>query len=101
MSQSIRVGDKGTEFRVTITDEDVAVDLSSASTLQLSFKKPSGDTLTVDAELYTDGTDGIIYYNTVEGDINESGMWRLQSYVVVGSAAYSSTIGTFKVECNL
>lgn len=101
MSQSIRVGDTGTEFRVTITDEDVAVDLSSASIIQLIFKKPSGDTLTVDATLHTDGTDGIIYYNAVDGDINESGIWKLQSYVMVGSAAYSSTVGTFKVECNL
>ena len=101
MSQSIRVNDTGTEFRIQITDEDVAVDLSSATTLQLIFKKPSGETLTVDAQLYTDGTDGIIYYNTVDGDIDESGVWKLQSYVVVGSAAYSSTVGTFKVECNL
>jgi hypothetical protein len=101
MSQSVRVGDKGTEFRVTITDEDVAVDLSSATVLQLIFKKPSGETLTVDADLYTDGTDGAIYYNVVDGDLNESGVWKLQSYIEIGSTVYSSTIGTFKVECNL
>lgn len=101
MSESIRVGDTGTEFRINITDEGTAVDLSSATTLQIIFKKPSGETLTVNADLYTDGTDGIIFYNAVDGDIDESGMWKIQTYVVVGSASYSSTVGTFKVECNL
>lgn len=101
MSESIRVGDTGTEFRINITDEGVAVDLSAATTIQMIFKKPSGETLTVDANLYTDGTDGVIFYNTVDGDINESGMWRIQTYIVVGAAIYSSTVGTFRVECNL
>lgn len=101
MSESIRVSDIGTEFRVTITDEGTAVDISSATTLQMIFKKPSGETLTVDADLYTDGTDGIIFYNTVDGDIDESGIWKLQTYIVIGAASYSSTIGNFRVECNL
>jgi hypothetical protein len=101
MSESIRVGDKGTEFRAIITDEGVVVDISSAVVLQLIFKKPSGARLVVNAELYTDGVDGTIYYNTVEGDIDEPGIWKLQSYVEIGSAGYSSTVGSFKVECNL
>lgn len=101
MSDEIHVGDVGTEFRILIMDGDVVVDLSTAVTTQIVFRKPDLTQLIVDAVFYTDGTDGIIKYNTVDGDLDQSGQWRLQAYVEVGSAKYYSSIGSFRVHCNI
>ena len=101
MSSEIRVGDIGTEFRITITDDGAAVDLSSAPSLVINFRKPDGNILSVYADLYTDGTDGIIFYNAVNGDLDQSGQWKIQAVIETGGAIYSSSVGTFKVSCNL
>lgn len=102
MSQQIHVNDVGTEFRIAITDDDSAiVDLSSATVLQIIFKKPDSTDLVVEANLYTDGTDGIIYYNAVEGDLDQSGLYKIQGYVEIGAGSFYSSIGSFKVHCNL
>ena len=102
MSKEIHVGDIGTEFRITILDDDnTIVDLSSASIIEIIFLKPDGSRNVVSAELYTDGTDGIIKYNTVSGDLDQSGVYKIQAYVEVGAGNYYSSIGTFKVFCNL
>lgn len=101
MSDQIFVGDTGSEFRVTITDDDVAVDLSSATTLELIFRKPDGTILTVTASLYSDGTDGIIFYNTVEDDLDQSGIYKLEAYIEIDGNTFYSSIGSFKVLCPL
>lgn len=101
MSDQIFVSDIGTEFRVTVIDSGVSVDLSSATSLNLIFKKPDGQILTVAADLWSDGTDGIIYYNTVSGDIDQSGLWKIEVFVAIGSQEFYSSIGTFKVLCPL
>lgn len=102
MSDEIHVNDQGTEFRITITDNDVVVDLSTASVISIIFRKPDDTLLEVNATLYTDGTDGIIKYNAVDGDIDQSGRWKIQAYVELSSSAkYYSSIGTFMVHCNL
>ena len=102
MSEQIHLNDIGTQFKVTVKDEDsVVVDLSSASTLQLIFQKPSGDKLTTTASLINDGTDGLIQYITVSGDIDECGIWQMQARVVIGTKDFKTDIGSFKVYRNL
>jgi hypothetical protein len=101
MSNQVHVNDIGTEFRIQIVDDETIVDLSTASILNILFRKPSGLLLTVGAELYTDGTDGIIYYNAVSGDLDEAGIYKIQGYVEIGSGAFYSSIGSFKVHCNV
>lgn len=102
MSDQIFVGDEGTEIRVTITDNGVVVDLSSAIEILFIFRKPDGATLQVDGSLYTDGVDGIVFYNTIAGDIDQSGMYKLQVRVTISSGnVFSSSVGTFKVACPL
>lgn len=102
MSDQIFSGDEGTEMRVTVTDDGVAVDLSSAVEILFIFRKPDGTTLEVNGELYTTGVDGIVYYNTVAGDIDQSGVYKLQVRVTISSGnVFSSSIGSFKVACPL
>lgn len=98
----IRVGDIGTQFLITVNDQDnVAVDISSATTIQIILKKPGGTVLTKTALLNSDGTDGKMYYNSVSGDLDECGRWKLQGRVVIGSNDWKTDIETFKVYRNL
>lgn len=101
MSEEIHVSDVGTEFRITILDGTTLVDLSSASSIVITIKRPDGTLITANANLYTDGTDGIIYYNIESGDLDQGGIYKIQATVTVGSSVYSSSIGSFKVMCNL
>jgi hypothetical protein len=91
----------GVQFIVTITDNNVVEDISSASVKQLWFKKPNGTLLTKDATYVTDGTDGKIYYTSESGDLNDDGTWELQGYVVQGSSIWYTDIQCFKVHRNL
>jgi hypothetical protein len=101
MADEIHVNDIGTEFRILIKDDDVVVDLSTATSIQMIFKKPDDSTFNVIADLYTNGTDGLIKYNAIEGDLDQVGLYKIQAYVEIGSASYKSSIGSFKVYCNL
>lgn len=94
----IHVGDVGTQFTITILDQDdVAVDLSGYSTKQLIFTKPGGTSLTKTASFATDGTDGIIQYTSIAGDLDEAGIWQIQAIL----NSFHSNIGTFTVHRNL
>ena len=101
MSQEIHVNDIGTEFRITVKDNDVVVNISSATVTNIIFRKPDGSSLAASAEFYTDGSDGIIYYRAVEGDLDQQGVWKIQAYVEISNGSYYSSIGSFKVHCNI
>jgi hypothetical protein len=99
----IHVGDVGTVITVTIYEDDgtTAIDVSTASTKTIYFKKPDGTKLAATASFTTDGTDGKIYYTTVTGDISVAGTYQVQGYVIIGTAKYYSTVGTFTVRKNI
>ena len=97
----IHQNDIGTAFVVTIQDGDAAVDVSSASTKKIIFKKPSGTKLTYDAGFVTDGSDGKIKYNAVADDLDEIGTYKLQSYVIISDGTFYTDITSFKVYRNL
>lgn len=102
MPSEIHVSDVGTAFTITVKDEDDAVvDISSASTLQIIFKKPDGSTLVKTATLSGDGTDGKMEYTTVSGDLDDDGTWEIQGFVDLGSTSFYTNISTFKVYRNL
>lgn len=100
-ADEIHVQDIGTQFKVTIKDGTSVVDVSGASTLQLIFQKPSGTNVTKTASLFTDGTDGIIMYNSESGVLDEAGIWKMQGYIVDSSNSWRSDIQTFRVHRNL
>lgn len=98
MSAQIHVEDEGTVFEATIYDENnVIVDLSSATTMEFRFRKANGTVLTVDAIHVTDGTDGKIKYTAVEGDIDVDGQWKLQAYVELPNGKWHSSFHDFVV----
>lgn len=101
MASEIHVGDIGTVLLVTIKDDGVVVDLSTATTLVLSLKKPNGISYDKTPLLYTDGADGIIKYTSVDGDFDQAGAYKLQATVTLSGGVYHSSISDFKVYKNL
>ena len=98
-TNEIHRGDIGTVFKVTIKDSSVVVDISSSTTKQLIFKKPSGEKLEKNASYFTDGS---ITYTTVDGDLDEEGMWKLQGKIILsGGNTFSTDLTSFKIHRNL
>lgn len=102
MACGIHLNDIGTQFKVTVQDcNSTAIDISDATNTDIIFKKPDGNTVTKDAGFYTDGSDGIIRYVAVDGDINIIGSWKIQASITTPSGTWSSDFQTFKVHRNL
>ncbi len=102
----MQVGDIGTIIRVTVQDLQadgtvVTLDVSLATTQQFRILKPDDTELTVTTSFTTDGTDGLIEYATLDGDINQSGKYKLQAYLVFPTGTWSTDVGTFNVCKNL
>lgn len=100
-SDQIRVNDIGTTLRFTIKDGPDVVNISAATTKQLIFTKPNGVVLTKDATFLTDGSDGILYYTAIAGDLDTCGIWQAQAYLVFPSSSYKTSIIKFTVHRNL
>jgi len=71
------VGDVGTVIKL-----NAGTDISSASTKKIRAKKPGGTLVEWTAAL--EGTD-YLTYTTQASDIDESGIWEFQIYVVLSS----------------
>jgi hypothetical protein len=103
MASEIHVNDIGTRFLCTVKDSGVVVDLSSASLLQINFRKPDDEIITRTGATLTDGSvvSGVMYYDTLAGDLDEAGSYKLQGKVTLSAGTYYTNIHTFKVHCNL
>lgn len=97
MASKIHVGDIGTVFRLTITEDGAAVDVSLATTKQIKFLAPNGTLLTKTATFTTDGTDGQIEYATVADDLSLPGKWQIQAHVAISGWDGHSEALTFTV----
>jgi hypothetical protein len=65
------------------------------------FKKPNDSLIFRSGTLLTNGLDGQVYYDTVSGDLDDAGLYKLQARVFMPSGTYYTDIQTFQVHCNL
>lgn len=79
----LHVGDIGTIIYINIVEQGAALDISSATTKTIRFQKKDKTTMDKTAIFKTDGTDGILQYTTVTGDIDQKGRWQAQAYLVM------------------
>jgi hypothetical protein len=100
-ANEIHLNDIGVQFLVTLKDDTEEVDISSATTKNFLFSKPSGELLTKAGTLSTDGTDGKLYYISASGDLNEIGTWKMQCNIVIGAYTWHSDVISFKVHRNI
>jgi hypothetical protein len=98
---NIQVGVEGLSLELELREAYSPLDLSSATQKKIILKKPNETVLTKDAIFKTDGTDGIIYYEVITGDLDQAGNYSVQAYIVLGDFSGYSTISTFTVYENL
>lgn len=88
---SIHVGDVNTELVVAMADEQgVPIDVSAAAVRTIRLRKPAGTVLSKTAVNDTTGTNGLIRYDTIAGDLDAAGWWSIQGYVEVAAGKWSS-----------
>jgi hypothetical protein len=102
MAAQIHVGDTGTVFTLIVRDTRGLVPLANYPTRQMIFVKPNNTIVTKTATLTTDGTDGKMQYVTADGDLDATGLWKLQGYVAINSDNHWHTdVVTFQVVANI
>jgi hypothetical protein len=99
----LHVGDYGTTFRLTVEDDDGAVDISAATTREIIFTKPDGTVATKTAALTGDGTDGQMEYVTLSADLLMSapGLLKYQGHVVIGTGSWKTDVKSRRIYPNL
>jgi hypothetical protein len=95
------LGDIGFRLIATFVEDGVDVNISTATAKSIVLRSPAGIISTHSATFLTDGTDGIVYYATVSGDLDEVGIWKIQGIISIGGGTYHSNITSFKVYPNL
>lgn len=101
MASEIHVNDVGTRFLITVKDDGEIVNISGVPSISLIFKKPDDSIIYRSGLLFTNGVDGKVYYDTVAGDLDEAGYYKLQGRVVLTSGTFYTDIHTFQVHCNI
>ena len=104
MASEIHQDDVGTRFLITVKDDGSLVNISGVSggsIHQVSFRKPSDTVIDRNATLQDYGISGVMHYDSVAGDLDEAGVYKLQAKVVIPSGTYYTDIYTFKVHSNI
>jgi uncharacterized protein YfaS (alpha-2-macroglobulin family) len=105
--EEAHVNDIGTLFRITVYDTTstgglVIADVSDASAITFTFRRPDGTTFNKTGSFTSDGTNGKVQYTTIDGDLNGAGTWGLQVLIVTsGGTSHNTTVGTFRVFENI
>ena len=105
MHKDIHQNDVGTVFRINLKDNGIAVDLTGFITLEIRFKKPSGEVViqTADIPSGVSETLGQIEYITEAAasgaaeDLNETGIWKIRARIVLPTGTWTSEEDTFQV----
>lgn len=77
------------------------LDISSATTKNIIIEKPDNSLITTSGSFFTDGKDGLLYYRTVIGDLDQVGVYNVQAYIEMPSFIGYSTPTSFVVYANL
>jgi hypothetical protein len=103
MANEIHQNDVGTRFLVTVKDDGVLVNVSGATLRQINIRKPDDGILNRPAQIISDwsAVSGVMYYDTVAGDLDEAGQYKLQAKVSIPSGTYYTDVYSFKVHRNL
>ena len=98
----VHVGDIGTIFELTVEDCNGVVDISTATTLEIIFRKPDGTQVINLACLSGTGVDGKMRYKTtVSTEIDQEGDWLMQGRVEFGADDFKTTVVGFNVQGNI
>lgn len=97
----IQVGAVGLRLQLEVKEGTTALDISSASAMNFIIERPDSTVITKPGVFYTNGSDGILYYITVSGDINQEGLYYAQAYLqITGYTGYTTPV-SFTVYQNI
>jgi len=92
----------GNTITVTFSNCGSAVSIAAATTKQLHFKKPGGDTASKTASFVSgSGTDGKARYTIEDGFLDEDGTWQVQGFVSGSGFQWTTEWGSFTVKNNI
>lgn len=101
MSDEVHMFDEGTIIRITITEEQDALDLTEATTIKIKFERKDRSTFIVDGEIEGDPTLGIIYCESDETFFTIKGTMTVQVYLEFANGKWHTSKGTFTVSENI
>lgn len=85
-------------YRVYQADGVTPMDVSVATVKKLIFMRPNFTVLQVDADFYTDGTDGLLKYVTTDADeLAQYGKYKAQAYIETPSYQGKTEVALFDV----
>lgn len=97
----IHVGDYGWVGQLVLRQDNVVVDISSYTTLQMVFIAPDGTVTTKTASFGSDGTDGVVQYSIEDGLIDAAGDWQVFARVSSGGIELTTTSVRFSASPRL
>ncbi|MGI9202664.1 MAG: BppU family phage baseplate upper protein [Woeseiaceae bacterium] len=85
MTQKVTINDIGITFRVTIQENDAALDVSAATGQKVYLRKPDGTIVENNSSFTSDGTDGKIEYKTTaSAELDQRGTWKFRGRIDFG-----------------
>lgn len=99
--ENIQVDDFGWVGKLTLKQDGSARDVSTYTTKQFIFRDPDGTATTKTADFDTDGSDGILKYTTVDGDIDAAGNWKVAARIKKANVELTSEDHGFPVAARL
>lgn len=88
-------------LRIHRKNGDTEVLMGSASDMYIILLPPSGAHRVKAASFHTDGSDGMIEYETVSGDLNQQGRWGIQGLFTLGTKTVRTSVRHFNVKRNI
>jgi hypothetical protein len=98
----LQVGIVGAQLEVEVLQNcTTALSILTATTKEITVKRPDGTSFTRSALFTTDGSDGLIYFLTIAGDISLAGTYYIQAYLELPGWQGNSDIQEFEAQDNL
>lgn len=97
---TVPLNQKDLKVRLTIYEDGVILNLASASVKKIMLYTPyGGDTpLQKTASFETDGTDGKMYFKTLDTDLSAAGWYHVRGYIEDGAFKGYTNKKSFLVE---
>lgn len=95
---ALRQGSIGSLIEIEVTENGAPLDISSATATIVKLTKPNGEAVEWEA-IFGDagGTDGMLQYTTVEGDLDQAGTWTGQPLITLPTGQWPTDPFYFEV----
>ena len=98
---NIHVEEFGWVGKLTLQQDGSSVDISSYTTKEYILRDPDGTETTKTASFDSDGTDGILKYTVLTGEIDAVGSWYVQARIAKADVELTSDRLGFAVKDRL